>query len=150
MANSYSSVHLHLVFSTKNRKGSLDESFRARCWDFMGGIARENGATPLRIGGVADHVHVLFTLPQTRSVSEIVRQIKGGSSKWIKNDLKIGAFDGWQDGYAVFSVSVSKLSDVQNYIEAQKEHHRMCSFQEEYRMFLEKSGVACDEKYLWG
>lgn len=109
MANTYSSLNYHLVFSTKNREPWLREEGRTRLWSYLGGIARENGMTARQIGGVADHVHLLITIPPRLSVSKAVQLLKGGSSHWLKATFpKLAAF-AWQDGYAVFTVSESQI-----------------------------------------
>lgn len=103
----------------------------------------------MHVGGVSDHVHIITHLPRTVSIAELIEQIKKTSSKWIKTvDVRYRGFR-WQRGYGAFSVSPSQLPSVLNYIEAQKEHHRTRSFQEEYRDVLRKHGVDFDERYVW-
>ena len=105
MANTYTSLNYHLVFSTKNREPWLIEAVCARLWPYLGGIARENGMKALEIGGVADHVHILVSVPATMALSNAVQLIKGGSSHWIKESFPNMAAFAWQDGYGAFSVS---------------------------------------------
>jgi putative transposase len=150
MANTFTCLHYHIVFSTKNRHPSIAPEFEDRIWRYLGGIARENRLKALQIGGVADHIHVLLGGPPTMAVSKIVQLLKGGSSKWIHEQLSsLSAFE-WQDGYGAFSVSKSDLAEVTDYIAKQREHHRKMSFQEEFRALLEKHGIEYDERYLWG
>jgi putative transposase len=115
----------------------------------MAGIACDNRMTPIQIGGMADHVHVAVALPPTLSVSDAVKQLKGGSSKWVKDAFPGLKHFAWQDGYAAFTISKSNLSDVVAYVQNQREHHRVKTFQEEYVAFLERHGVEYDPKYLW-
>lgn len=150
MANTFTSLHYHIVFSTKNRERWIRPDIEDRVWDYIGGIIRENDMHPVRVGGIEDHVHVLLGAPPTMTVSKAAQLLKGGSSKWIHDtfpDLK--AFN-WQDGYGAFSVSNSALSKVEEYIRNQRQHHQKLSFQEEFRALLKKHGITYDERYVWG
>jgi REP element-mobilizing transposase RayT len=89
-------------------------------------------------------------MPTTVTVSQILKQLKGGSSGWVKDNLPCCRAFAWQDGYGAFTVSKSNMSEVQQYIRNQREHHRVHTFQEEYRALLDRHGVAYDERYLWG
>ena len=150
MANTYTSLNYHIVFSTKNRELWLKEDIRERLWPYLGGIARENGMKALEIGGVADHVHLLLSIPASMALSKAVQLIKGGSSHWMKETFpKVTGF-AWQDGYGAFTVSQSQLDAVREYIRNQEEHHRTKSFAEEYRAFLERHQVEFDERFLLG
>ncbi len=122
---------------------------KERVWAYMGGIARENKMMALCVGGMADHVHILVSMPTTVSISKGIQLIKGGSSAWIHATFPDMGHFAWQEGYGAFSVSVSHLADTKTYIENQEEHHRVKSFQEEYLAFLKRHGIAYDEKYLW-
>ena len=150
MSNTYTSLNYHIVFSTKNREPWLKEDIRERLWPYLGGIARENGMKALEIGGVADHVHLLLSIPASMALSKAVQLIKGGSSHWMKETFpKVTGF-AWQDGYGAFTVSQSQLDAVREYIRNQEEHHRTKSFAEEYRAFLERHQVEFDERFLLG
>ena len=149
MANTYTSLHYHIIFSTKNREPWLNKEIETKVWSYLGGIARQNGLKPVKIGGVEDHVHLLIAMPPTLSLSETLKQIKGASSGWMKETFPNCRGFGWQDGYGAFTVSKSQMSEVEDYIGGQREHHRIKSFAEEYRAFLDKHGVEYDERYLW-
>ena len=149
MANTFTSLHYHVIFSTKNREPWIRQDIESRVWSYLGGIARENEMKALLIGGIENHVHLLVGLPPTMTVSKAVQLIKGGSSGWIKETLGGSAGFGWQDGYAVFTVSKSLIPDVEAYIRDQREHHRTKSFEQEYRMVLEKHEIHYDERYLF-
>ena len=138
MANTYTSLHYHVIFSTKNRERWLDAKIEKKVWSYLGGIAKQNGLKPLKIGGVEDHVHVLLAMPATMSVSEALKRLKGGSSGWMKETFPHCRGFGWQDGYGAFTVSKSQIIEVEEYISGQREHHRIKTFQEEYRAFLDK------------
>jgi putative transposase len=149
MPQSLSKVILHIVFSTKNREPWLESSVRARMHAYVAKICRDLGAELVRVGGVADHVHVVTTLPRTISQAELIEQIKKASSKWIKAlDVRYRGFF-WQRGYGAFSVSPSQLDAVLQYVEPQQEHHRTRTFQEEYSELLRKHSVQFDERYVW-
>ena len=150
MANTYTCLHYHLVFSTKNREPWITADAEERVWAYLGGIAKENEMTPIRIGGIEDHLHVLVGAPPTMAPSKIAQLIKGGSSNWIRNHFPEWSGFAWQDGYGAFSVSRSNVDAVANYIRNQREHHRNTGYQTEYRALLEKHGVEYDERYLWG
>jgi REP-associated tyrosine transposase len=149
MPQSLSKVILHIIFSTKNREPWLESNVRPRVHAYLATICRDLGAELVRLGGVVDHVHIVTTLPRTVSQAQLVEQIKKASSKWIKAlDARYRGFF-WQRGYGAFSVSLSQLDPVLQYIEAQQEHHRARTFQEEYRELLRRHGVDFDERYVW-
>ena len=149
MPQSLGRVIIHFVFSTKNREPWLDAEARPRVHAYLATICRDLGGEAFRVGGVADHVHILTTLPRTLSQADMVEALKKTSSKWIKGVApKFGNFY-WQRGYGAFSVSPSQLEAVLEYIGTQEEHHRNRSFQEEYREFLHKHGIEFDERYVW-
>lgn len=149
MPQSLSRVILHIIFSTKNREPWLDPDVRPRMHAYLAAICRDLGVELVHVGGLADHVHIVTTLPRTVSQAQMLEQIKKASSKWIKSlhPRYLGFF--WQRGYAAFSVSPSQLDALLKYVEAQKEHHRTRTFQEEYRELLVRHGVDFDERYVW-
>ncbi len=150
MANTYTSLHFHIIFSTKNRQRWITEDVEQRIWEYIGGIARQNEMKALQIGGVEDHVHVVVGIRPIMAVSQVVQKLKGGSSKWIHETFPTLAGFEWQDGYGAFTVSRSNLPELILYVVNQREHHRVRTFQEEYRAFLEKHQVEYDERYVWG
>src|SRR5436190_14366866 len=150
MANSFSSLHYHVVFSTKNREAWIREEIESRVWSYLGGVARENEMKALAIGGIENHVHLLLGIPPKISVSHAIKLIKGSSSAWMKEALPGMAGFAWQDGYAAFTVSQSKLMDVDKYIRNQRKHHRIKTFEEEYRAFLKCHEFSFKEEYLLG
>ena len=149
MGNTYTSLHYHIVFSTKGRQRWLRPAIEQRVWAYLGGIARENKMRPIQIGGVEDHVHLLLGAPPTLAPSKIAQLIKGGSSSWIHGEFPQLRCFAWQDGYGAFAVSKSHLPQVVEYIGGQREHHRQRSFQEEFTAFLSRHGTEHDAKYLW-
>ena len=150
MANTYTCLFYHVVFSTKNRESWIAQEYESRIWDFLGGIAKQNDVVPVKIGGTENHVHLVLRIPPTLAISGVVKLIKGGSSKWIHETFpKLSGF-GWQDGYGAFTVSKSKVPELVEYVTGQREHHRTRTFQEEYRALLEKHEIEYDERYVWG
>lgn len=149
MANTYTSLHYHIVFSTKNRERWITPDIEQRIWAYLGGIARENKMMPIQIGGVEDHVHLLLGASPTLAPSKIAQMIKGGSSNWIHDTFPQLKSFAWQDGYGAFTVSKSNMPDVTVYIQGQRGHHRIKSFQEEYRALLQRHEIEYQERYLW-
>jgi putative transposase len=147
MGHSLASIHLHLIFSTKDRRPLLRAEWRPDAHAYLGGIVRELGGTAIIVNGTDDHVHLLVEMPAKLSLSEMMRVIKANSSKWINGKHASGF--AWQTGYAAFSVSRSQVPEVVRYIRNQEQHHRKMSFQEELVAFLKKHGISYDEKYIW-
>lgn len=149
MANTYSQIHLHFVFAVKYRAGVIDKSWKNELYKYISGIISNNNHKLLAINGVSDHVHILVGMRPMQSVSDLLQDIKGGSSKWI-NEQKLvkGKFE-WQEGYGVFSYGKSQVKDVIKYIENQEEHHRKHTFRSEYIEFLKKFEVEYDEKFIF-
>jgi len=149
MPQSLSRILVHLVFSTKNREPNLSTALQADLHPYLAATLDNMDCPSLRVGGVGDHVHLLFGLSRTRTIAEIVETVKTASTKWIKSkDARLNNFH-WQSGYAAFSVSQSDADQVVSYIVNQAEHHRKRTFQEEYRLLLEKYQVPFDERYVW-
>ncbi len=150
MANSYLSLYIHVVFSTKGRRAMILPDLQNRLWSYMGGIARENKMKALSIGGMQGHVHMLLSLPGTLPVAKAVQLIKGGSSKWVHGTFVDSRRFAWQEGYGAFSVNVSLLGETIRYIEGQAQHHKQKTFQEEYIEFLKRHQIDYDERFVWG
>jgi putative transposase len=142
-------LNVHCIFSTKDRKPSIVDEFEHRLWKYLGGIIKQNGMKSLDIGGIADQMHILISLPTSISLAKAMQLIKGGSSKWIHDNFPEQRAFAWQRGYGAFSVSTSLIQENIVYIRNQREHHRKKTFQEEYVSFLKKNLVDYDEKYLW-
>ena len=149
MPQSLARLHVHLIFSTKNRENTLHDVVRESLHRYMATVLQNVGCPPVLINSVPDHVHILFELGRTVAVSTAVEEVKKSSSKWIKTQGNEFAGFSWQAGYGAFAVSESNVVAVREYIADQQEHHRKKSFQEEYRAFLERHRVAFDERYVW-
>lgn len=149
MANTYTSLHYHIVFSTKHRYPWLAQEIEQQVWAYMGGIARQHNLKALQIGGMEEHIHLLLGAPPTMPVSKAVQLVKGGSSKWIHDTFPQLRDFRWQDGYGAFTVSRSGLDAVAAYIQGQREHHRALTFKVELLALLERHEIEFDERYLW-
>ena len=150
MAQSLSKILVHTVFSTKDRRPFLnDRELRTELHAYVGGILARLECQPLIIGGVADHVHILSTLARTRDAASVVKEVKRGSSLWLKTVAPTLADFAWQNGYGVFSIGASQVAAVRKYIANQEEHHRKVSFQDEFRTLLTRYDVEFDERYVW-
>ena len=140
---------IHLIYSTKDREPCLPPEIRAGLFGYKAGILKEWNSPSLKIGGVADHVHVLFCLSKNHSLAKVIEGVEEGSSKWLKTQgSHFNAFH-WQAGYGAFSVSQSHVQEVRRYIELQDEHHRTRSFKDEFLAFLKRYEIEYDERFLW-
>lgn len=148
MPSTHVSLHVHVVFSTKERYPFIDDDWRDRLHGYLGGTIRGLGAVPLEIGGTADHVHMLIGLKPTHAIADVIREIKKASTTWIHDEIGRTKFR-WQDGYGAFAVSKRDIESVRDYIRGQVEHHRTRTFQEEYLEFLKDYGIEYDERYVW-
>lgn len=149
MANTYSSLFYHIVFSTKNRKNFINREIEKRVWSYLGGIARKHKVTALQIGGIENHIHALLMSPPILAPSKIGQFLKGDSSKWIHQEFPDLKSFAWQDGYGAFSVSKSNVPKVIDYIKNQRRHHLKQSFEDEYIELLKLHETDYDEKYLF-
>ncbi len=141
MSSTYSQLHFHAVFAVKDRLQAINSSVQERLHQYIAGIIRNKNGTIHEIGGVQDHLHLLFSLPPSLNVSDLIRFIKTNSSKWLRENFPEMACFAWQSGYSVFSVSHSNLGIVSRYINNQEEHHRNISFQDELNAILIKHNI---------
>jgi putative transposase len=141
MPHSHVCCLIHVVFATAQRRPMIREDLQAKLYGYLGGIARENGIPALAVGGAADHVHLLLSLPRTVSVAKAVQLLKSGSSKWIHENFPGSKNFAWQEGYGAFSIGVSQRASTVKYIEAQAEHHKRISFADELKKFLTIHGI---------
>ena len=149
MPQSLSHIILHIIFSTKDRIPVIDHEVEKSVHAYLATVCRDQGCHAYRVGGPADHIHIVTTLSRTITVSKLVEHIKKVSSAWMKKqDRKYGKFY-WQRGYGAFSVSPTHLDEVLRYVSGQREHHKTISFQDEFRGFLRKYRIEYEEKYVW-
>ncbi|MEZ5424740.1 MAG: IS200/IS605 family transposase [Pyrinomonadaceae bacterium] len=147
MPSTHTSLHFHIVFSTKNRLPLIEAVWRKDLYGYLGGIVKNQNGICLAVGGTSDHVHLLIGLKSSHRLDYFMRELKAGSSGWIRKN-KNPAF-GWQNGYGAFTVSATNLKRVENYIRNQARHHRKKDFRREYVDLLKTGNVDYEEKYLW-
>jgi putative transposase len=150
MGHSYTNLLFHVIFSTKERRPLIHDTFRDRLHQYMSGIARQEFGGALSLGGTDNHLHGLIVLPATVAIAEAVRKWKTLSSKWVHETFVTEADFAWQEGYGAFSVSRSNVPKVAAYIEGQAEHHKKMTFEEEFIQLLERHGIEYDPRYVWG
>lgn len=149
MSGTYSQILLHAVFSTKHRKPWLTADVAARLYPFLGGIVRSEKGVLYEIGGIVDHLHMYFRWRPDESISDLMRNVKGRSSKWIHEEFQALSEFAWQEGYSVFTVSKSREKAVRRYIAGQAEHHKERDFRSELLELLRAHEVDFDEKYVF-
>lgn len=149
MPQSFACCYCHLIFSTKSRDPLITADVQPRLFDYIGGIFRSEGCALISAGGMPDHVHLLVSMGRQISVSKAMGLVKANSSRWVHEAFPALSSFSWQVGYGAFSVSHSHLERVKTYLSRQAEHHRTMTFQEEFVAFLERHGLAYDERYLW-
>jgi len=149
MAHTYCSSLFHCAFSTKERRKFITDGVQERLWAYLGGIARNHEMKPLAVGGAEDHVHILLSLPATKTIAQAMREIKQGSSRWMHETCGMTDF-AWQEGYGAFSFGSNQVEATIAYIAGQREHHRKRDFQSEFVAFLKKNGIEYDPRFVWG
>ena len=150
MAQSFSQLYVHLIFSTKGRQPFLtDLPFRERVHAYLAKACHNLECPSLVVGGVEDHVHALCRIAKTIAVADLIRELKRESSKWIKEEMPALRDFHWQTGYGAFSISPGHAEKLKKYIRNQEEHHRQESYQDEFRRICGIYGIAVDERYAW-
>ncbi len=149
MAHSYKVHYFHWIWSTKGRKPLINIELQPKLYAYIFGILRNNHAELLEIGGMQEHVHLLVEIKNLDRYSEVIRDVKASSSLWIHKNFPSLKDFAWQKGFASYSVSYSALEKVKQYIENQPEHHATISFEEEYRIFLERHNLKYDSRFIF-
>ena len=149
MANTYTQIHIHVVFAVKYRNGLIHNDWKDELYKYITGIIQNNNHKLLCINGMPDHIHLLIGIRPTQAISDLIKSVKQSSSKWI-NDRKYikGKFE-WQEGFGAFSYSKSQIKKVAEYIENQEGHHQKKTFLEEYEEILEKFEVEYNKHYIF-
>ena len=149
MANTYTQIHIQFVYAVKFRESIIGKDWKDELYKYTTGIIQKNNHKMIAINGMSDHIHILIGMRPTQSISDLIQDVKGCSSKWInKKGVLKGKFE-WQEGYGAFSYGKSQVNDVVNYINNQESHHKKITFLEEYQTFLEKFEVEYDEKFIF-
>ena len=146
--STYTAIAYHIVFSTKGREPVLQADRREDLFRYIGGILNNRQSHLHRVNGVEDHLHILTSLHPTVCLADLVKDIKTGTSHWIKDHSVLPKFSHWQDGYAAFTHSKPEIGRLIEYISGQEEHQRRTTFVEEYRKLLAEAGIDFDERYL--
>ena len=149
MANTYTQIHIQFVFVVKHRYGAIEPAWKDELYKYISGIVQHHKHKLIVINGMPDHIHLLIGMRPSQSVSDLMQDIKGSSSKWINEKQYVkGRFE-WQEGYGAFSYSKSQLKNVINYITNQEDHHRKFSFKEEYIQLLQQAEIDYKDEYLF-
>ena len=149
MANTYTQIHIQLVFAVKHRDGLIHSAFKDELYQYIAGIIKHYNHKLLAINGMPDHIHIFIGMRPTQSLSDLLQDIKGNSSKWINEKKFLKVKFEWQEGYGAFSYSKSQVNKVINYIKNQEQHHAVKNFQEEYLEFLKLFEIDYDERYIF-
>jgi putative transposase len=149
MANTYTQIHIHFVFAVKFRDGIIQSKWKEDLYKYMTGIIQNNNHKLLAINGMPDHIHILIGLRPAQSISDLIKEVKQSSSKWINQNKLTNRHFEWQEGYGAFSYSKSQIDQVVSYIQNQELHHIKKTFKEEYRGFLEKFEIDYDERFIF-
>lgn len=149
MPQSLASVLIHAVFSTKNRAPFIRPEIESELYPYIATVLRTAGSPSLCIGGTTDHLHILFSLSRTKTIAGIIEAVKSDTSTWIKSRGAEYSSFYWQSGYGAFSIGQSNVDALKKYIAGQKEHHKVVTFQDEYRKILQSYEIEYDEKYVW-
>lgn len=149
MPNTYAFLAVHVIFATKRRRTSISGEALSRIPPYVGSVLAQRGCICLAAGGFHDHLHVVAGYPPRVAVADLVKYVKGSLSSWLRRDFPDMRDFCWQDGYAAYSVSPSRVKQAIRYVERQQEHHRVRSHEEEYLDFLKQGGVEYDERYVF-
>ncbi|OXG05590.1 REP element-mobilizing transposase RayT [Flavobacterium araucananum] len=149
MANTYSQLYIHIVFAVKGRENLISTIWKDEVYKYITGIITNKDQKLIVINGMPDHVHILIGLKPDKSISDLVRDIKANSSKFINDKKWINGKFEWQTGFGAFSYSHSQLTNVINYIRNQEEHHKIKTFKEEYIEFLKLFNIEFKNEYLF-
>lgn len=149
MANTYTQIHIQAVFAVKYRQSLIHEQWKDSLYKYITGIIQNNNHKVLQINGMPDHIHILFGLRPAQSLSDLLKQVKQDSSKWINIQGLVKRKFSWQAGYGAFSYSKKDLPNVINYIKNQEEHHATLNFHAEYRRLLEEFNIDYDDRFIF-
>jgi len=149
MANTFTQIHIHAVFSVQNRECIISKEWKDELYKYITGIIQSYNHKLIIINGMPDHLHILFGMRPSQSLSDLLQDIKGDSSQWINKKNWVRGKFSWQEGYGAFSYGKSQVPQVIKYIENQEEHHRKKTFIEEYKEFLNLFEVPYEDRYIF-
>ncbi|WP_093114265.1 IS200/IS605 family transposase [Salinimicrobium catena] len=149
MPNTYTQIHIQFIFAVKYRESLIKQEWKDRLYQYITGIVQRNGHKMIIINGMADHLHILVGMRPNQSISDLLQDIKGSSSKWINEQKLTNKKFAWQEGYGAFSYSKQQIPRIISYIANQEEHHLKRSFRKEYLRFLQENSIEYDERYIF-
>ena len=148
MANTYTQIHIQVVFAVQNRQSLINNLWKSELNKYITGIIQNNNHKVLQINAMPDHIHILFGMRPTQALSDLMKQVKHDSSKWINNKRLVQGKFSWQSGYGAFSYAKSDVPRIINYIKNQEAHHKKVEFKDEYLKLLKDFDVEYDERYI--
>lgn len=149
MAETYSQIYIHIIFAVKGRQRLISNRFKEQLYKYITGIVSNKGHKLICINGMPDHLHILIGLMPSEALSDLVRDIKVNSSKFINRNSWVSGKFNWQEGYGAFSPGRSHLNRVINYIQNQEKHHQRKTFETEYMTILQHSKIPYKKEYLF-
>jgi len=149
MANTYTQIHLQFICVVKYREALIHKEWKTELYKYITGIIQTKGHKMLAINGIEDHIHIFIGMRPTESVSNLMKDVKQFSSKWINENNLVKLKFKWQPGFAAFSYSLDSVQRVVKYIQNQEQHHSINSFKEEYITFLDDFKLEFDERYIF-
>ena len=149
MANTFTQIHIHTVFAVQNRMSLIQKSWQKQLYKYIITIIQKYGHKVLAIGGMPDHIHILFGFRPTQALSNLIQEVKRDTSEWINQKKFVERRFAWQEGYGAFSYSKSHIANVVKYIESQEEHHKKKTFIIEYKKILKNFNIEYDERYIF-
>ena len=149
MANTYSQIYIQVVFAVQGRESLIRREWKDELYKFITGIVKNNKQKLLAINGVSNHIHILLNIKPNIALSDLVRDIKANSSRFVNEKRFVRGKFSWQEGFGAFSYSISQLNDVIQYIQNQEEHHKETSFKDEYLKYLKRFEIEFDENYVF-
>ena len=149
MANTYSQIYIQVVFAVEGRQNLIKSEWKDELYKYITGIVKNHKQKLLAINGVSDHIHILLNIKPNIALSDLVRDIKANSSRFVNEKRFLRGKFSWQEGFGAFSYSISQLDEVIKYIENQEEHHKEVSFKDEYLKYLKRFEIDFDENYVF-
>ena len=149
MANTYTQIHIQAVFSVQDRDSIIRFEWKNDLYKYITGIIQNNKHKLLAINGMTDHIHLLFGFRPIQSLSDLMQDIKGSSSKWINEKRFLRTRFSWQEGYGAFSYSKAEPPNIIRYINHQQEHHAKKTFLEEYLSLLKEFDIEYDDRFVF-
>ena len=149
MANHYTQIYVQLVFAVADRNSLIKPEFEDKLYRYINGIISKRKHTVIAINGPGDHIHILLGLHPDQSISDLVRDIKSNSSRFVNDSKWVSGRFEWQRGYGAFSYSKSHIEQVKRYIKRQKEHHAKWSFESEMKHILDLLGIPYEDEYMF-